>query len=104
MKTLIVALGLSLIPALAQDRKEPAKGKETTVTGCLQKGAMAFTITDSAGQVYALKSDSVNFDDHLGHRVTVTGTSSSNAHEQGSQQPAGHLDVTKLTMVSTNCS
>jgi hypothetical protein len=61
--------GVMATPALAQ--------QATSVTGCLSKGTDkdSYTITGSDGKSYSLTSTSVKLDQHVGHKVTVTGTS-----------------------------
>jgi hypothetical protein len=97
--------------------------KPVKVTGCLQKGdeENEFVITDKAGKKYEITSKSVALADHVGHTVTVKGTTV--AKEKGEKEAAeekgekgekaeaeeakehegGHLKVTSLTMVSPKC-
>lgn len=60
--------GAMATPVLAQ--------APTNVTGCLAKGAdgKSYTITGSDGKSYTLTSSTVKLDEHVGHKVTVTGT------------------------------
>jgi hypothetical protein len=122
---------LSLCPAvlLAQtdapekQEKKAAKSAHThTVTGCLQKGDEAgeFSITGEDGKTWGLRSATVKLDQHLGHKVTVTG---SRTHETKAQEKAeektekegqmekasskeeyADLNVTHLKMISDSCS
>jgi hypothetical protein len=86
-----------------------------TITGCLQKGyePHAFSITGEDGEVWGLRSSAVEFDGHLGHKVTVSGliTHESKAGETqkgktkgapGSEE-SGDLRVASLKMVSKTC-
>jgi hypothetical protein len=97
--------------------------KPIRVTGCLQKGdeENEFVITDKAGKKYEITSKSVALAKHVGHTVTVKGTTV--AEEKGEKEAAeekgekgekaeaeeakehegGHLKVTSLTMVSPKC-
>ena len=97
--------------------------KPVKVTGCLQKGdeENEFVITDKAGKKYELTSKSVALAGHVGHTVTVKGTTV--AEEKGKEEAkeekgekgekaeaeeakeyeGGHLQVTSLTMVSPKC-
>ena len=102
-----------------QEKKTTKSAHMKTVTGCLQKGDEAgeFSITAEDGKIYGLRSTSVKLDQHLGHQVTVTG---STAHEskaekaeekkEGAMEKASSkaeyadLDVTSLKMVSETCS
>jgi len=98
--------------------KKPGHAK--TVTGCLQKGDEPgeFSITGEDGKTWGLRSTTVKLDQHLGHKVTVTG---SPAHESKAAEKAeekkegavekaagkeevGDLRVTDLKMVSETCS
>lgn len=69
--------------------------KNVAVTGCLQKGddPNEFHITDNGKPYDLMSTSSVALQDHLGHKVTVT----------SSVSVAGHLQVTKLKMVSKTC-
>ena len=111
----------------AQEKQEhkAAKGMQhpKTVTGCLQKGDEPdeFTITGKDGKMWELRSDSVKLAEHVGHTVTVTGTSvhESKAQEKkekaeekkegkvetaAGKQEMGDLQVSSLKMVSATCS
>jgi hypothetical protein len=121
---LVPILFLSLCPLAlvaqydnAQQEKKPEKAAHTqTVTGCLQKGDEAgeFSITGEDGKTWGLRSSTVKLDQHLGHKVTVTGSSSheSKAEEKkegqvekaSSKEEYGDLDVSSLKMVSATCS
>jgi hypothetical protein len=81
---------------------EKQAGKQTTVTGCLQKGdeSNEFMLTAEDGTKYELKGS--NLSAHVGHTVTVTGTP---MEEKGAKEAAEgpHLSVSKVQMVSTSC-
>jgi hypothetical protein len=106
--------------ATAQDTTKTTHKKTRTLTGCLQKGddANEYKLTTAKGGTWEIKSDSVKFDDHVGHTVTITGiVSNVKAHamkedakdemkEHGMDKNAtehGHMTVTDLTMVSDTC-
>jgi hypothetical protein len=101
------------ITASASAQEKPA-GK-TTVTGCLQKGDEPgeFSITGEDGKTYGLRSKSVKLSEHLGHKVTITGTlkaesaekEKGEAQEYGKKEAteAGDIRVTDLKMVSSKC-
>jgi hypothetical protein len=57
-------------------RETSATGKKATVTGCLQKSDEAgeYSITGEDGKTYGFRSKAVNLSEHLGHKVTVSGT------------------------------
>ena len=107
---------LALIAQEKQEKKAEKAAHTQTVTGCLQKGDEAgeFSITGEDGNTWGLHSTSVKLDQHLGHKVTVTGstTQESKAEEKkegqvekaSSKQEYADLDVTSLKMVSDSCS
>lgn len=107
---------LALIAQEKQEKKAEKAAHTQTVTGCLQKGDEAgeFSITGENGKTWGLHSTSVKLDQHLGHKVTVTGstTQESKAEEKkegqvekaSSKQEYADLDVTSLKMVSDSCS
>ena len=115
---LIPILCLSLRPvALIAQTAAPEKKveKSQTVTGCLQKGDEAgeFSIKGEDGKTWGLRSTSVKLDQHIGHQVTVTGstTHETKAEEKkegqvenaGSKTEYADLTVTNLKMVSDSC-
>ncbi len=109
----IVCLSLGPITLTAQDKKAE---KSQTVTGCLQKGDEAgeFAIKGEDGKTWGLRSTSVKLDEHIGHKVTITGstTHETKAEEKkegqvenaGSKAEYADLTVTSLKMVSDTCS
>jgi hypothetical protein len=123
---LVPILFLSLCPLAvvaqygnAQEKQErqPEKAAKThTVIGCLQKGDEAdeFSITGEDGKTWGLRSSTVKLDQHLGHKVKVTGSSTheSKAEEKkegqvenaSGKEEYGDLDVSSLKMVSSTCS
>ena len=116
---LIPILCLSLCPvALIAQTAAPEKKaeKSQTVTGCLQKGDEAgeFAIKGEDGKTWGLRSTSVKLDQHIGHQVTVTGSTThetkAEERKEGQVQNAGSkteyadLTVTSLKMVSESCS
>jgi hypothetical protein len=105
---LLVAL---IVGAVAIYLGAQAKSETKTVTGCLQKGdePNEYSISDSSGKIYEMRSSEVKLSDHLGHKVTVTGRVKGEADEdeereaKGGKKENGYFQVTKLTMVSTYC-
>jgi len=106
-----IALGVCGTPtASAQEKSTSGK---TTVTGCLQKGDEAgeYSITGEDGKMYGLRSKTVNLSEHVGHKVTVTGTLRAESAEKGEAEEhekkgaveAGDIRVTDLKMVSDKC-
>jgi hypothetical protein len=94
-------------------QKADEKGKEMTYTGCVAPGkdASTFVLTDvavsggagaaadkkeAAPKVVTLSSTSVKIDPHTGHKVTVTGPTTTAKSDT-------MMTVTALKMVSTTC-
>jgi len=118
MLALIVLALLMSLTALAQDTTKPTddQSKTKAVTGCLQKGDQPdqFSITGEDGKSWDLRSSTVKLDEHVGHKVTVTGspTREAKAEEKkegqvenaARKEALGELRVTDLKMVSPNCT
>lgn len=134
-KLIFVSLAVVLfvsVTAFAQDTPKPADAKpdsatpvaqgqqpaspEMTVTGCLQKGDEPgeVSITGEDGRSWELHSKAVKLDEHIGHKVTVTGTmtheSKAEEKKEGQVEKAagkeeyGDLRVSNLKMVSKTCN
>jgi hypothetical protein len=117
LASIVLALLMSLA-ALAQDTTKPSddQSKTKAVTGCLQKGDQAdlFSITGEDGKSWDLRSSTVKLDEHVGHKVAVTGspTREAKAEEKkegqvenaARKEGVGELRVTDLKMVSPNCT
>lgn len=102
------------------EKKADKTAKEPkTVTGCLQKGDEAgeFSIAGEDGKVWGLRSSAVKLEDHVGHKVTVSGTATGESKadaakekKEGAVEKAAQkeeyrdLRVTSLTMVSDSCA
>src|SRR5712671_5866981 len=99
-------------------RAEVAHKDHVTLTGCLQKGDNdgEFAITARDGKTWELHSTSVKLDNHLGHKVTVTGprTHETKAQERAEAKQEGVVQASKkdaypevrvvnLKMVSETC-
>ncbi len=113
----ILCLSLCTVALIAQTAAPEKKAeKSQTVTGCLQKGDEAgeFSIKGEDGKTWGLRSTSVKLDQHIGHQVTVTGstTHETKAEEKkegqvenaGSKAEYADLTVSSLKMVSESCS
>ena len=111
-----IALGLYVTPNASAQEK--SAGGKTSVTGCLQKGDEAgeYSITGEDGKMYGLRSKTVKLSEHVGHKVTATGTLRAESaekekdekaeveeHEKGERAEAGDIRVTNLKMVSDKC-
>jgi len=84
------------------DRNAKMAGHNMSVTGCLQKDEKEkgeYMITGEDGKSWGVKSTSVKLEDHVNHKVTVTGKVTKEGHET----EAGDLNVTNLKMVSETC-
>ncbi len=118
---LMLAGAFALAQSTDKDKDNDSKTART-MTGCLQKGdeANEYVLTAKDGSTWDLRSDSVDLAPHIGHTVTITGTSSrahekahemkegtkEEMHEHGmskSDTEHGHLKVTNLKMVSKTC-
>jgi hypothetical protein len=116
--SMIALSALLLISAggLAQDKSADVR----TLTGCLSRaeGAHEYKLTTGNGSTWELHSDTVKLSPHVGHSVTVTGkVRNADLHgakedvkdemkEHGIDKDAtehGHLNVTKVSMVSDSC-
>lgn len=105
--------------AVAQEAQKPGS-PETTVTGCLQKGDEPgeVSIIGEDGRSWELHSNAVKLDQHIGHKVTVTGTMAreSKSEEKAEEKKEGQVEkaagkeaygdlrVSSLKMVSKTCS
>jgi hypothetical protein len=108
-----LALGAYVTPSASAQEK--TAGGKTTVTGCLQKGDEPgeYSITGEDGKTYGLRSRTVKLSEHLGHKVTITGTLRAESaekekgeaaeHEKKGSAEAGDIRVTDLKMVSEKC-
>jgi hypothetical protein len=101
--------------AIAAAQQSGKKSSSKTVTGCLQKSDEAdeFRLTATDGKTYDLRSSTVKLSEHLGHKVTVTGSfkpESSGKNEDEDKEKketgakeAGDIQVQSLKMVSASC-
>jgi hypothetical protein len=113
-----VALILATVTAATAADKKSKIGKQVTVTGCLAKGddANEYRLT-SDGKTYGLFSKTVDLSAHVGHKVSVTGTTLGHKAEEKMEggerhrgrtgeaktQESSHLDVSSLQMIDTKC-
>jgi hypothetical protein len=83
-----------MIPVLAAIMMSAAPAPADSVTGCLSKGDKAGTYAITAdGKATPVMSKSVKLDGHVGHTVTLTGTT----------DKSGNFEATKLAMKSASC-
>ena len=109
------ALTTGVCALVANIQKDGKEGGSKTVTGCLQKGDEAdeFSLTGDDGKLYDLRSSSVKLSEHVGHKVTVSGSfkpeggekdeDEAKENKEGGKKEAGDINVTKLKMVSESC-
>ena len=101
---------------MAQDTTKQDKSAEVrNVTGCLSKGdsATEFNVTASDGSTWEVKSKTVKLSPHVGHTVTVTGEvwhpdmhgakEKAKSAVDADAKEHGHLNVSKVEMVSDSC-
>src|SRR6516225_3545204 len=105
-------------PNAQADQAKKSAQPTKTVVGCLQKGDEPgeFAIRGEDGMVWELKSTTVKLEEHIGHKVSVTGPAKEEAKEEakdkqrekreGDVEPAskheeyGDIRVTSLKMIS----
>ena len=103
-------------PQMADEKAEKAATAKHSVTGCLQKGDEmgGYTIAGKDGKVWELHGKKVDLSGHVGHTVTVTGSSTNMSKEEEEKVEAnekkeygekrdGDLRVSGLKMVSESC-
>jgi hypothetical protein len=119
--TYLALSGMLLLPAIVmagkanQNETSDKDAKVRKITGCLEKGdsEKEYEVKTPTGATWEVKSDAVNFGQHVGHTVTVTGTVN-NATAHGAKEKVkektmdnpnehGHMTVTNLKMVSESC-
>jgi hypothetical protein len=117
----VFLMGLQTSKSAAQEQKtSPAQKKPSrqsfSVTGCLQKGVEAggYFIAAEDGKVWELSSKMVKLDEHVGHKVSLTGyqlhrskaveekmAESEKAEAAGKEY--ADMRVTSLKMISETC-
>ena len=106
---LVAVLAFGLLLTVVHAQKKRANAKTIMLTGCLQKGdeANEFAINGQDGKNYELVSRTVALKDHVGHKVTVTGTLRREERDADEKEAgegwAGQVRVTGLKMISTSC-
>ena len=84
---------------------------DVTIEGCLQASGGSYTLTDgTSGKTYQLQGDTSKMSAHVGHQVSLTGTTSGpsssaaggmTSSASGSDQPT--FVVSKLKHIATTC-
>src|SRR4051794_19453236 len=76
--TILLIVTCFAFASLGQDEpmNKSAKGKASSITGCVQKGqeANGYTLKTNDGKMYELMSGTQDLSPHVGHTVTLTGT------------------------------
>ena len=117
----VFLVGLETLRSAAQSQGAAFAPKEQapqsfSVTGCVQKGVEAggYFIGAEDGKVWELSSKSVKLEEHVGHKVTLTGYQlhhskafESKMAKSETSEAAGKeyadMRVAGLTMISTTC-
>jgi hypothetical protein len=82
---------------------------QATVEGCLQSSNGNYTLTADSGSVYQLTGDTSKLNEHVGHEVRITGTTSNSgaANSPSAMTPGGSqaamLDVKSVSHISKTC-
>jgi hypothetical protein len=100
---------LLVLPGGASAREEAGDRSQTTFTGCLQSTSEedVFILTTDASTVEVRGISTLK--DHLGHRVTVTGSWMEGRSDVSGKERAStrdrdrHLAVTSVRQVSVTC-
>lgn len=112
---MVAGLGIAPILGAQESANEDKSADMRSVTGCLSKGDSAgeYAITGADGSTWELKSNTVKLSSHVGHTVTVSGKvwhpDMHGAKEKAkgavddNAKEHGHLNVTKMSMVSDSC-
>jgi hypothetical protein len=95
---LLIAAVSGGLMAAPQDTKAPDKmGKETTVTGCLSKGAGdGYVLTNEKSGKTTMVTGPSDLEKHVNHKVKLTGTSSTAGGTRV-------LNVAKIDHISETC-
>lgn len=111
MKKLLMLSSILLLSAVcaiaqygSQDNQSSASANtsnDKTVQGCLSGSDGNYTLTDRSGTVYQLTGDTSKLAAHVGHTISVTGTSSSSSASTSGQAMSGPADSHSTLMVSS---
>lgn len=89
-----------------QTTATPANAGHTTVEGCLSSSGGNYMLTDKSGQVYQLTGDTAKLNEHIGHEMKITGTTSSakaSGESSGAMGAKETIDVTSFKHISKTC-
>jgi len=118
----IIAIAIAAVPAAAKGQKKAKGGGTHSMTGCLQKGTEGNTYTLANVEGTGPKTvelvemaSGVNLAPHVGHKVTITGTTvnaktaakaegtTGKKVEKKEERGEHHMKVAAVKMVSTTC-
>ncbi len=105
MKKLLLFVMMMCAFSFAQPNPAPkdTTGKEKTVTGCIHKDGDNIWLKTRTKSYHLMSKDDLSA--HDGHEVKVTGTASKGpAPGDSSGKQVHHLEVSKVDMVSEQCS
>lgn len=87
-----------------------SSGNATTVEGCLNGSSGNYTLTDSSGKTWQLTGDTSKLNDHVGHKVEITGTTSPSSPEStnpsgsSGSSAQGTLNMTSMKHIASTCT
>jgi hypothetical protein len=105
---ILIAFALRISTGALQAQADPTggadKGRKTvSVTGCLSqaagRGVVRQYLIKDGEMSYEVVPDNVNLNEHLGHKVTISGTSMKGEGPHDDDR----IRVSKVTMVSAMC-
>lgn len=98
----------------ASSQSSNPSGSEMTVEGCVSGSSGNYTLTDTSGKTWQLAGDTAKLDEHVGHKISVTGTTSSSSAgaaggagstgASGGASSGGTLTVTSMKHISKTCT
>jgi len=92
---LLVALGFAQTPAASVN-------PDQTIKGCLGGSDGNYTaVEDGTGHIFKITANSIDFNQHLGHDVTLIGRRTSGASSAAADDS---FAVTELNMISEHCA
>lgn len=101
-------------PSSTSSQSASSSASKTTVTGCLSGSSGNYTLTDKSGTAYQLTGDTANLTEHVGHEISVTGTSNSSESSASTNSGTGSsstntasqkkLDVSSFKHLSSTCT
>ena len=93
--------------SFAQDTNNAPTTDSTTVTGCLAGTVGSYTLPDQSGKSYTLAGKTDDLAQHVGHKVELTGQTSSAMETSSSNSGAANsatFEVASAKMISDQCA